>query len=70
MLQFYIFTKRRVEFFGISELSGRLLWKETGAGEAQGLDPVQSLLLIYSVTQPLLATSIFYKTEITLDNIT
>lgn len=70
MVQFYIFTKRRVEFFDVSGLSGRLLWKETGAGETQDLDPVKSLLLIYSVTQPLLATNIFYKTEITLDHIT
>lgn len=67
MVQFYIFMKRRVEFFGFSELWSRLLWKETGAGEAQDLDPVKSLLLIYNVTQPLLATNIFYKREITLD---
>lgn len=70
MPKFCIFTKRRVEFFGIGELSGRLLWEETGADEAQDLDPVQSLLPIYSVTQPLLATSISINTEIALDYIT
>lgn len=57
-------------FFGFSKFSGRLLWKEPGAGETQDLDPVQSWLLIYSVTQHGLATSIFYKTEITLDHVT
>ena len=47
----------------------RLLWQEPGAGEMLDWDPVQSLLMIYSVTQPFLATSIFYKTEIPLAHI-
>lgn len=64
---FYKEYKKRHEengVFGFSQLSGLLLWKEHGAGEMLDLDPVQYLLLIYSVTQPFPATSIFCKTEI------
>lgn len=53
-----------------SQVGTSLLRKEPGAVETVDLDPDQYLILIYSVTQTFLVTSLFYKTEITLDHTT
>lgn len=55
---------------GSLQVGSSLLWKEPGAVEMVDLDPDQYLLLISGITQTLLTTSLFYKTEITPNHTT